>query len=288
MLAPPGYTPLAALWTEFEQKCAQDISAHACGLYQTEEFLGTAYYPNDQEFGSPQDFVEEIFIQSLRATTVSLHSATGEIVTLNPNAADRSSDVFLRLSVFESTIEAENEAAKIDGPDWLRRMGSGAFVAWPDKCGRPQLWGETYPPLDVREVNEQRRLPFHTLPMWFERHRFVVPSALPPWTHNAIDEAFAMSTLPSLLSWSMCLDDSQAKRWRIANLRNRGYRAAMGAPAIDPPALGRPSKQDAARQAYWQLYPEGQHASWKHAVEAIDQAYGLRVSIKTLIRALKT
>lgn len=54
--------------------------------------------------------------------------------------------------------------------------------------------------------------------------------------------------------------------------------------------IGRPSKKDSARRAYWSLFPDGHEKAgkvWKEAHQAVDDTLGITVDISTLKRAVR-
>lgn len=61
-------------------------------------------------------------------------------------------------------------------------------------------------------------------------------------------------------------------------------------PEPKPRRAGRPEKQGAARQAYWELFPEGHEKSgkvWKEAHEKVEKSMGIPIDISTLKRAVR-
>lgn len=288
MFAPQGYTSLAKLWVEFIRHRRKEIYVYACETYQSPTFRGDAHYGVVNEFGSPKDLLEEIFIDTVKFRGVTLCSTDGTAASVLSSVADGSSDLLQRSLVFESTVEDEEHAGEEERADWLCRMGSNEFESWPHKLANASLWAEAYPVPDGTErfTDLWDACKYHRLPMWFERHRFSVPSSLPPWNSDAIDAALAKSTIPNILGMSMCLKDHAARRWRSENIRGDAYRASMGQITSELPRVGRPSKQKMALHYFDELFPDGQHPSWKSTCSALYGEFGIRVSEKTLRRAL--
>lgn len=289
MFAPEGYQALAVLWSEFVMRRQDKIYVLASEKYPTDEFVGLNYFAAPHEFGSPNDLLEQTFIQTIGNHAVSLCASSGQVVELPTSVADGSSDVFERASVFESTIAFEELVETEAGRDWLTRMGSKEFAPWPHKRGKAELWAQAFPiPRDQAKLAFLRdNCSYHRLPTWFERHRFTIPTEPPPWVAGVVDTAFAKSVAQNFLGWSMCLSDQAARKWRAQNINGDAYLAFLGPEPKNVVRTGRPSKREAAVEAYDAIYLNGNHPSWKAAREEIRLSRGLEVSVKTLQRALK-
>ncbi|MGR3513500.1 MAG: hypothetical protein ACU0GG_12130 [Paracoccaceae bacterium] len=215
------------------------------------------------EFGSPKDLLEETFIKSLGELKLTVCAPDGTTMHLPASVADGSSTIFQRLSVMESTIACEELADLGLNDDWLSRMGSSKFSAWPYQLCAAREWSDAFPEPEF-EYDLRRpwaRCRFHRLPMWFERHRFVVPTSAPIWTHDAIDSAFAGSTVPKLFGWSICLENRRASKWKSRNIRSHQYRKYLGQDQSEIEFIGRPSKQEHVLECLKRLYPDG--GLWK-------------------------
>lgn len=289
MIAPRGYTSLATLWTEFVNRRQQDIYLLACRRYVTPEFIGTAIAGVKDEFGSPKDLMERAFIETVRPYEISMCGPAGQVAKLPSRVIDGSSDIFDLALVFESTLSCEELGHTDEGRDWLTRMGSSEYSPWPHKLGRAGLWAEAYPVpgqnADLRHLFKSCR--FHKLPNWFERHRFVIPSSLPPWSSDLIDTAFTETTATLLLGCSMCLEDKIAEKWRAKNIFQQANLTSLWQKTTSVIKLGRPSKKEDALHYYDTLYPDGNHPSWKVTCQAIRDRFEFDISERTLRRALK-
>lgn len=287
--APVGYTPLSKLWTKFSENRTNEIYQLVCEYYQSKEFIGDHLFGTPEEYGSPFDFMENIFVDTLKPITAFLSSPDSKIVSVDLQVADRTSDWFQKISVFETTIFVETHQDAVDDFDWLIAMGGHRFAPWPEKLGDPKLWSAAYPkPVDeAATAKAVRRCRYHTLPMFLERHRFVVPQTQPPWCSDPKDEAFARFMVPHFAGWAMSIRDEDAASWMNRLQKIKFDLSTFQSWSQQEQKRGRPRKAEDAVACFDQLYPDGVRGTWKQVVKDIEIKFGLTVSDKTLRRALK-
>ncbi len=161
-------------------------------------------------------------------------------------------------------------------------MGSAGFEAWPYELEKATRWAQHYPVpkngADLSHLLGAGR--YHSLPMAFERHRFVIPKTLPPWCTGPFDEAFFVHTVPDFFGSPFCLEEARAERWRKTFLQNRGYRVFAKGRQIEPPRVGWPRKRDEALEYFDKLYPNGDRPSWKEVCQDIQTAFTWRLRRK--------
>lgn len=277
MFSPQGYVSLAELWLAFVSKWGEEIAYFARQKYQEDGFSPIA------EFGSPADFVEDVFLKTLEQQTVSFCSLDGVATNLRPEFSDPFSKLFQRTTVLESSLIAQDSEEAGQGAFWLHQMGSNYFKPWPERHGKTEFWADEYVNGESRSL-DIGRMPFHTLPYCFERFKFTLPTSLPPWCDDAIGEYYAKLIVPDFLGQSICVDESQAKEWRLRNIRKSEWKITLG---FEPPRkIGRTGKQQQAKTYYHELFPDGHRGSWQAACNEIFTQFGFDVSIKTLKRAL--
>lgn len=289
MYAPPGFTSVAELWARFVKARRYEMYRIACETYRTEVFLGDSIAGVPDEFGSPKDLAERVFIETVEPLGLTLCSSQGEVVSLPSEVVGGGSDLLARMLVLESTLDHDALSKNDAGRDWLLRMGTEEFEPWPQKLGHGSTWAKAYPVPGPSDDIERlwRSCRYHKLPMWFERHRFAVPARLPPWAQDALDTAFAKTTLPQLLGLSICLSNAKATNWAKDNIQGNAYLQFVGQAPDRAASPGRPAKKGEALAAYESLYPDDDHPSWKETIRAIADTFGLIVSESTLRRALQ-
>ena len=280
MFCPVGFVTIAELWKEFCCKHELQLSAMARTKYAVEQVSLR------QEFGSPMDFCEDAFLQSLRDTSVFSADDKGGIFRLESNLDGGKSLLFLRMSVFESTLAARNRKEAGINNYWLTKMGSGTFAPWPNTMGPSGAWREAYPVLDyhLKRVSAE---PFHTLPVAFERSRFTIPEAPPPWAIDLLDEHYLPRIIRSFGGHALCLNTEHAVRWRAKYISNSNFLRKLE-PSSGSTNSGRPRKQDEALTYYLQLFPNGHQGTLKVACQDIERTFGFVVAPKTLGRAIRT
>ena len=78
MFGPPDYVPLSILWEEFFAKKGAEVCRLAHDKYLATDFS------ESNEFGSPADLAEEIFLNTFGELTVALCSPTGGVMRVQP------------------------------------------------------------------------------------------------------------------------------------------------------------------------------------------------------------
>ena len=129
MFCPVGYVTIAELWKEFVAKYELQLAALARKKYSES--------PADllQEFGSPMDFCEDFFLQSLGEMTIFAADDKGMVLKLVSNLDGGRSQLFRKASVFESTLTARDPDEAGADNYWLIKMGSSTFSRWPHTMG---------------------------------------------------------------------------------------------------------------------------------------------------------
>lgn len=295
MLSPNGYVSLSLLWKEFNDKHRAELVLEACHSYTQEEFLG--HKPRDRigalvsdrrrEFGSPLDFIEEIFVKSLESFSFQLCSAKEKEFTLPTGFMDGSADLLLRMSVYEtSCVYEELGRSRINE---YREVGSMIFEALEDRNGRMTRWEEMYPKPANEAAAEQamRSYRYHRLPMCFVRNRFTVCDPMPSWADDAIDEEFIHLLAREAKGLSICLRTDEAEEWRSNCLVGTQFRKYFICQTPRDTQVGRPSKVRPIVAFLAEQYPGGEYPSRKNIQQRLRVELGLHAHEKTVRRAIK-
>ncbi len=287
MLAPPGFTTLASLWAEFQNRQAREILQEACWTYTRSEFLGVTNYAPAIDVGSPMDFLEHVFIQSVSSFCLHLCDTNAPKVETAAQLANGDGDLFRRLTVYESSVFALEETHSVDGPQ-ISRVGGDRFEARQDKLEDPKLWGKSYPEINTLEAAEglRRGCPYHKLPMCFERDRFTICRSLPPWSTDALDEIYVKEYLPEVFGLTICLAKHDAAAWRVSHIDGHEFRSVFPCRTSEKKRAGRPRKQEKVREFCEAHYREGELPSSKIIERDFQRERGMEVSAKTVSRAL--
>ncbi len=287
MLAPQGFTSLASLWAEFQNRQAREILQEACRTYTRPEFLGEANYGPAIDVGSPVDFLEHVFIQSVSPFCLHLCDTNAPKVETAAQLANGDGDLFRRLTVYESTVFEQEDADRPDGPQ-VSRMGGDRFKAWPHRLEDPELWSQAYPePRTPEQIDNLRRTcPYHKLPMCIERDRFTICKSLPPWSTDALDEIYVREYLPEVFGLTICLAKQDAAAWRMSHIVGQEFRSVFPCRTSVEKRIGRPRKQEKVREFCEVYYREGELPSSKIIERDFQRERGMEVSAKTVSRAL--
>ncbi|MEP2890523.1 hypothetical protein [Tateyamaria sp.] len=172
------------------------------------------------------------------------------------------------------------------------KIYAGAFYQpWPGKADEEALWSETYPTLTPKrtmqweDIRESLRL--HCLPLCFERGRFVIPKALPPWTLDPMGMANVELLIQNFGGWSICMAREELSAWQ-PYLEGKGVYPDQLRIGSDPSGNGRPEKQSEALRDYQTIFPEKHNGTLKEALQQIEISTGNSYSESTLRRALRS
>jgi len=278
MFCPPEYVSVAELWKEFIDQHYVRLSTIARQKYCAQTDILS------DEFGSPLDYSEDVFLDLISDMDVFAAADDGRVTRLETVLDGGRSRLFSKLSVFESALAARDPQEAGPANYWLYKMGSLSFEAWTDlKCGSAS-WRQRYP-FGVGQSSESAV--FHTLPITFERTRFVIPDQPPPWSVDVIDEHFLPRVIQAFAGCALCLSAAQGKRWRVRHIAKSSFLTSLEFSPVAAMQVGRPGKQSQALHHYMQLYPTGQHGTLRSARDEIMRQFGFGVSTKTLSRAIK-
>lgn len=277
MFCPAGYVTLAELWKAFFAKHRVPLTRSVMEEYGQNKFeLG-------ERFGSPDDYCEDFFLWTLLGFPICAAAADGRLTHLETSSDEGRSSLFFKMSPFESFVVAGDPAqAGVDGY-WLSRFGSQHFEPWDVTKKTLDDWKERFGGADG-QVSE--RACFHSLPFAFERGRFVVPDAPPPWICDVIDEHYLPRMIAAFRGSALCMDDKTACKWR-KEILNATELPQIGNLTWQKPArMGRPNKIEAIRKAYRRHYPDGRSVPWKEVIKVLEKETGTSCSMKTLRRAI--
>lgn len=277
MFCPAGYTTLAELWTEFFAKYRVPLTRFAMEKYGQSDFkLGDT-------FGSPDDYCEDVFLSTLLEVPVFAAQADGRLMRIETASDAGRSNLFAKMSPLESFLAARNPAEAGEDGFWLRRMGSDHFRAWD---GTAQTLGDWKVQFGGSDGAVSKTACFHTLPFAFERARYLVPDAPPPWICDVLDEHYLPRMIAAFKGCSLCVEDKGAGKWREQVLRSPNLPQLGDLSWRVPSSKGRPNKTEAILKAYRHSYPAGHSAPWKEVCRVLETKTGLKFSVKTLQRAV--
>lgn len=276
MFCPPDYVSLAQLWKDFHSEFRTALLRVAVKEIGREDF-GTP-----DIFGSPDDLCEDVFLSTFDEFAMFAAQSDGRVMRLDVVLDGGRSKLFEKMSAFESYKAASDPSEAGEDGFWLRKLGSDHFEARNASLGTLKEWKSRYGDF---EAANKTPVCFHTLPLVFERARFVIADQSPPWLEDVIDEHFLPSIVERFAGWSLCLDRKSAEDWRRDVMVKKQFvqRNPTPAPYKD---RGRPRKIELIIGAYLELYPDGHTGALKTVRADIEENFGIEFSVKSLSRAI--
>ena len=278
---------LSELWATFHRVHAPAIYVLATRLFAGPSFPKIRFHSAVDEFGSPMDLVEREFFGTLRPFEIQF-VRDGEIIGARSSRDPVGDmDVFARMSVFESTIEA-NEADEASA-SWHRRMGGRHFEKWPHLRGDARNWGERYPKLVSQGEAGTRVLktPYHRLPIFYERHAFCIPEETPPWNEDLLEADSYSQLQKRFAGCAMALTEGDTETWRRSVIPGGSLVARWRRDGLGAQPKGRPRKIEQALVYFDRVCPRGKGSrTWDAVVAEIVERFGFTVSKKVLSDAV--
>ncbi|SLN71371.1 hypothetical protein AQS8620_03379 [Aquimixticola soesokkakensis] len=195
------------------------------------------------------------------------------------------STLFAKMSAYESYLAARDPAEAGKEGYWLRKFGSDHFEIWDVGSQSLTAWKDAFAKADGEVAD---RACFLTLPFAFERARFVVPDAPPPWMSDVIDEHYLPPMVAAMGGGALCMDDKAALRWRGKVLGAAELPQLGDQDWVKASRRGRRNKTELIRKAYQRQFPDGHKGPWKSVMRDLQREPGLEFSEKTLRRAVGT
>lgn len=195
--------------------------------------------------------------------------------------------IYTVATAFESKLIASTLLDGDANAEAFQRFGSIRFKPWAFDHDDPVAWNKAYPQVTGEQTDQINieSAQFHTLPYVFERLRFVVPHAPPPWTEGAFHREYVESLIQRFPGSSFCLGDNDVGGWSHSCKTNIAAFFGNDNTVYQP---GRPRKVDDVAEAINQLYPFGfENVPHKEKLKQVEDVVGYSVSDATLKRAIR-
>jgi len=285
MFAPVGFTPLAMLWDQFLEAKIDAVYRSSARYYASEE-LAPQFLR-----GSALDIAEHTFLALM--WKCQLHAATndGNVMRVHTRFQDGVPGLFSQISPYRSSFDAAATQLECGHCDEIDRVAGPLFATWDFEPDDKEVWRERYP-LEVNPDGEVsgdylRRLNFHTLPICFERGRFMIVETLPHWARHVLKNCDQQVLVENLGGRAIVVPDEKLEGWdKILNGETPVLDDEFNRTDGDQARIGRPPKIQKVADAYLQLHPDGHSCSWKELANSIESKLGEPVSIATIRRAL--
>ncbi len=286
MFAPEGYTPLSMLWDQFIDAKIDAVYRSSANFYSSEGF--------DPKLirGSALDITEHIFLSLMWKCWLHAASSDGQVMKIHSRIQDGVPGIFTQISPYRSAYDVEVTQSKCGHRDEIDQIAGHTFTEWDSDENNKVEWRERYPPLPSSEAkisdHHLSRMKFHTLPVCFERGRFMIVRKLPYWAqfvHNNRDQEVLVEHLGGR---AIVVPDKSLEGWdKILSGESPVLEDEL-LRTVKENKFGRPAKQAKAYEAYRNLYPNGHTCGWKEVEAAVSSEVGESVHRQTIRRAIES
>jgi hypothetical protein len=273
------------LWSSFIDAKRDQFCKLAIKHYQGEKFRAALVR------GGPLDMAEYRFLKEISKRGVFVAHSDGRIFRLHTNYRDDWLGLFSRHGPYESNDWANFPDLNEGQNETIKRIGGRAFKAWTfgprDDCA----WTEAYGKVEDLELElllkMKRHLWYHSLPICFERERFIVVEELPFWLTCRENNRDQVYLVKHFAGWSLCVADNTVGDWETyigdTDYAPDGIEAANDDTTV---TIGRPAKVPRVAEIFTSLYPNGRNEPWKLVLRKISEELGEPVSKQTVNRAI--
>lgn len=283
MFAPVGYTPLSVLWDQF-------LEARIDAVYQSV----STYYASDgfdalRVRGSPLDITEHLFCELMWKCGLRASRPDGLVLNMHTRFQDGVVGLFSQISPYRSTHDAIITQMECGNRDEIDLVAGRYFQEWHGEHTEPREWTASYPelaeyPTRIKD-DALAGLKFHTLPICFERERYVIVKKLPFWARFVENTRDVEWLVEGLGGSSLCVPNEKLKGWRdILDGSTPTLDVDLNRP-VDENKVGRPAKVPKVVAVLGELYPNGWVGPWKQVIRNIEEAIGDSVGKSTVRRA---
>lgn len=284
MFCPEGYVSIAELWDQYREKRLRDFYVSAAEHYLSDDFL-EAYVR-----GSPLDICEHVFLRSVSKCGLCLASPVGQVAKIHAPLEDGRASLLSVLSASGSSSEwTAHELDRDQTADGITLEARG-FMPWDEDSQDEGKWSASYPPLRDADFEGWKKivdhLPFHCLPLCFERPRYTLTKTLPPWSQGIRNKGDLMLLVENFGGWAICMTETSVESWQ-PYLKGKGVYLDQLQIKRRNSSPGRPGRQSAAVRDFRITFPKGRDIPWKTVPDRIEAVTGNLYSESTLRRAVR-
>ncbi|MBV1865990.1 MAG: hypothetical protein KUG74_16365 [Rhodobacteraceae bacterium] len=285
MFAPLGYTPLSMLWDQFLDARLEAVYRSTSTHYASDEFNPELVR------GSPLDITEHVFCSLMWECWPHAASPNGNLVRIHTRFQDGVPGLFTQVSPIQSSYDASYAEIEQGHRKEINTVAGATFEEWDCEPLEKVHWTKTYPlipdSLERIQGSQLAKLRFHTLPICFERGRFVIVRKLPYWADSVNDNRDQEVLVEHLGGRAICVADDKLIGWDdILSGKTPILESEFSRRPEPETSVGRPAKLPKVITAYKARFPNGHSCAWKKAVLIISADLGETVSMQTLRRAV--
>lgn len=287
MFCPVGYTPLSMLWDQFLAARLDAAYRSAAETYAKDDFVAPLVR------GSPLDIAEYVFSSIMWKCWPHAVSPDGTVLRLHTRFQDGVPGLFTQIAPDRSSYEAIAAEKESGNRDEINAVAGPMFEEWDFEPEETEVWKSTYPAMTEvsGQLSEDQvgKLKFHTLPICFERGRFVIVKTLPSWAHGVLNNRDQEILVENLGGMALCIPDTAMKGWdKILSGETQTFDGEVSTRRTPETVVGRPAKVPRAADVYPTVFPDGHSCSWKEAAKQVGNELGETISVQTLRRAIES
>lgn len=285
MFCPVGYTPLSMLWDQFLAARLDAAYRSAAETYAKDDFVASLVR------GSPLDIAEYVFSSIMWKCWPHAVSADGTVLRVHTRFEDGVPGLFTQMAPDRSSYDAIAAEMESGNRDEINAVAGPIFEEWDFEPEETVVWKNTYPVIteafgDLSD-DQVGRLRFHTLPICFERGRFVIVETLPSWAQGVKNNRDQEILVESLGGMALCVPDTALEGWdKILSGETQILDGEVSTRRAAKSPIGRPTKLPQVIDIYRRVFPDGHTCSWKEATKKVGSALGESISPQTLRRAV--
>lgn len=285
MFAPVGYTPLSFLWDGFIDASLTAFCAHAVRYYMSDGF-----WPYTLR-GGPLDIAEHVFTSKMSDLGVFAANSDGGVMRIHSRGSTGALHLFSQIDPYTSALCAAATEVEYGNLDKVDRIAGKKFEAWEFEPNEGDQWIKYYEPLVSISGSVPSdltlQLRFHSLPVSYERGRFLIAEKLPDWAPVNADNRNQEVIVKHFGGRALCVADSSLDRWSdVLSGKDLDLDGDESSIKGDVSQVGRPSKIPSVIEAYKTVFPSGHMCSWKQALKKVNVELVDPVSEQTLRRAI--
>ena len=287
MFAPVNYTPLAMLWDQFIEARRMEFSKHLVKSFRKDGFNPVFLR------GGPLDIAEHVFLREMNNRGIFVAHSDGRVFRLYSNFRDEVQGLFTQIGPYSSRWAAAAAFVERGNDEEVRRIAGSSFAAWEHEANEGDAWLEHYEMFvdfaDSGLANLKRELRYHSLPVCYERRRFLIVEELPFWTRRSENADDQEQIVKHFGGWSLCVANDTINDWDTFVVHgDLSLTGSETSPEETTTPIGRPAKVPRVAEIYKTLYPNGHNCAWKRVALEIGDVLGESVSLQTVKRAVET
>jgi len=285
MFAPVGYTPLSMLWDQFVDAKIDAVYRSSAQYYASEKF--TSQFVR----GSALDIAEHAFLGLMWKFWPHAATNDGQVMRVHSRFQDGVAGLFTQISPYRAAYDVAAVQIECGHRDEIDLIAGPTFTEWDFEAEDKDVWRDRYPPMDESMVRmtdyHLGQLNFHTLPVCFERGRFMIVETLPHWAQFVRRNRDQETLVKHLGGRAIVVADEKLEGWdKILSGETPVLADEFSRSDTDQARIGRPPKVQKVADAYSKSYPAGHACSWKEIANRMSDEIGETVSVATVKRAI--